>query len=332
MSQPQLLFQALSLDSLVLESLLKRHRNSHGRTLYFRRMSMVVQAMRRWQPLSLEEELHALQKERIKKDRRGEWSLKKDKHQDRVDALINKVCHGFPEILSRSLHASEALFTEVTRGFFLPFCTVALGALARICSILKRLGQSAISQLQDMTEVTIPLEIMQKGMETFLESSAMEKSESPNDQYESLLAGLGIHLRKAGKKGVAEQNRTQHATHIRDGSDMKKQPPVATSPVAVPNAPEVEEEIDIGESVASASMWVESKSETTSTSNRQMDSVVDQNLAVVESLKQQGTKKKSNKRKESSSSTIKSTAEKATKKKKKKKKSKKGDFFDSLFD
>jgi hypothetical protein len=329
MSQSTLLFQALSLDSFVLESLLKRHRNSHGRTLYFRRMSMVVQAMRRWQPLRLEQEVNALT-EQNKKKKAEEWILRKDTQQQQdMDALLHKICHGFPEILSRSLHASAALFTEVNRGFFLPFCTVALGALARISTLLKKLGQLAISQLQvvvsaNTTSISLPQEILHTTMETFLESATIESEQFSNGQDEILLASLGIRIPKSDKethRGTA-QGETEHETK-KQNNDDKKEPPTQ-SKQATPKAQEDYD--DIGESVVSAAILVKSKPDTTATGKQRgyVDSV-DQNSAIVESFKQRETKKKPKKRKDSSSTT-------KTAGKNKNKKVKKGDFFDSIFD
>jgi hypothetical protein len=294
-------------------------------------MSMVVQAMRRWQPLRLEQQLNALT-EQTKKKKTEEWILRKDTQQQQdMDALLHKICHGFPEILSRSLHASAALFTEVNRGFFLPFCTVSLGALARISSLLKRLGQFAISQLQvvvsaNTTSISLPQEILHTTMETFLESAKIESEQSSNDQDEILLASLGIRIQKSDKethRGTA-QNETEHETKKQNKND-KKDPPTTLSKQATPRAQEDYD--DIGESVVSAAILVKSKPDATATSKRRghVDSV-DQNSAIVESFKQRETKKKPKKRKDTSSTTTKTAG------KNKKKKVKKGDFFDSIFD
>jgi hypothetical protein len=297
-------------------------------------MSMVVQAMRRWEPLRLEQDVNAVT-EQNKKKKTDEWVLKKDTQQQQdMDALLHKICHGFPEILSRSLHASAALFTEVNRGFFLPFCTVALGALARISSLLKRLGQLAISQLQvvastNTTSISLPQEMLHTTMETFLGSATIESEQFSNHPDEILLASLGIQIPKSDKDTHRRtaQSEMEHETK-KQNNDDKKEPP-ALSKQATPKAQE--EEDDIGESVVSAAMLVKSTPGTTATSKRRgYVDAVDQNSAIVERFKQGESKKKPKKRKESSSTT--GTKTTAGKTKNKKKKVKKGDFFDSLFD
>ena len=39
--------EGLTLDVTVLEALLKRNRNNHGRAIYYRRMSMVLQSIKK---------------------------------------------------------------------------------------------------------------------------------------------------------------------------------------------------------------------------------------------------------------------------------------------
>ena len=63
---------------------------------------------------------------------------------------------------SRIQHASSALFIEISRGYFLPFCTVALAALARIRMVLRRIGRLGVTFVQlhvdDITAVMIQLQ------------------------------------------------------------------------------------------------------------------------------------------------------------------------------
>eukprot|EP00537_Pseudo-nitzschia_pungens_P001960 CAMPEP_0172379350 /NCGR_PEP_ID=MMETSP1060-20121228/69889_1 /TAXON_ID=37318 /ORGANISM="Pseudo-nitzschia pungens, Strain cf. cingulata" /LENGTH=495 /DNA_ID=CAMNT_0013107091 /DNA_START=27 /DNA_END=1515 /DNA_ORIENTATION=+ len=55
-----------------------------------------------------------------------------------------------PELLSKIQHASKALFKEVSRGFFLPFCTVALSAMARIRCFLMEIGAKGLVKLKEL--------------------------------------------------------------------------------------------------------------------------------------------------------------------------------------
>ena len=55
--------------------------------------------------------------------------------------LSRKLTHHLPEVLSRILYAAEGLYTELSRGYFVPFCTVALAAISRIRALLMRMGR-----------------------------------------------------------------------------------------------------------------------------------------------------------------------------------------------
>ena len=54
------------------------------------------------------------------------------------------------EIISRIHHAAKMLFVEVSRGFFLPFCSVALASIARIRAMLMEIGRLCLSHLYDI--------------------------------------------------------------------------------------------------------------------------------------------------------------------------------------
>lgn len=158
--------QALTLDLSILERLLVRHRCSHGRAIYFRRLSMVLQATRRhalveiimerqWPKLFDKKTLEYSQRCKRKRnpdqwDIRGGDILTDEERSIRslFDSLQLLWTDAVQEILSRIDHASHMLFLEVSRGFFLPFCAVALGALARIRSLLVKMGRMGLSQLQ----------------------------------------------------------------------------------------------------------------------------------------------------------------------------------------
>jgi hypothetical protein len=62
-----------------------------------------------------------------------------------------------PEILSRIQHASKSLFIEVSRGFFLPFCTVALSSLARIRSLLIEIGVRGLTKIRDLSDEVLQI-------------------------------------------------------------------------------------------------------------------------------------------------------------------------------
>lgn len=176
---PDTLLEGLALDVSVLDALLKRHRCSHGRTIYFRRMEMVLNRLFVRSRKSMVEnavfrlkivrkDLNQYHQEQNRKimsrkrrynDEEEQWDINKEpdaslSRSSRIARELKDLSYiwtrNFPELLLRIQHASKALFTEVTRGFFLPFCTVGLGALARIRSLLMFIGLGGLIQLQEL--------------------------------------------------------------------------------------------------------------------------------------------------------------------------------------
>lgn len=193
---PEVYLEGLSLDAFILDALLKRHRCSHGRTIYFRRMKMVLNRLmlRReggaadvskpkketvvedalYRLADLQKTINGYQQEQKRKrasrkrrhnnneEEEEQWDLQSihslspssksgligQEFQDLISIWIGII----PEILSKIHHASKALFTEVSRGFFLPFCTIALGALARIRALLMEIGLRGLTTIRDLSD------------------------------------------------------------------------------------------------------------------------------------------------------------------------------------
>jgi len=55
-----------------------------------------------------------------------------------------------PECLSRLEYTCEAFYREIANGFFLPYCSVVVAALARIRVILMRFGREAVKECIDI--------------------------------------------------------------------------------------------------------------------------------------------------------------------------------------
>lgn len=196
---PEILLEGLLLDVSILDSLLKRHRCSHGRTIHFRRMSMALNRLIRRErdgsgahrklvvvadmvsrldklqnsisEYNQEQKNKSSSKKRPHNEAEEKWdlqSLKKTiaanippsptqlKIKD-FEELTRFWTGHIPEILSRIQHASKSLFIEVGRGFFLPFCTVALGALARIRSLLMEIGIKGLARIRALSEEALQL-------------------------------------------------------------------------------------------------------------------------------------------------------------------------------
>ena len=78
----------------------------------------------------------------------------------RVMHLMQKITHHVPEVLSRILYAAEGLYTELSRGYFVPFCTAALAAISRIRALLMRMGREGCIELgRCLTAIDNALEI-----------------------------------------------------------------------------------------------------------------------------------------------------------------------------
>jgi hypothetical protein len=65
-----------------------------------------------------------------------------------VRRIYNTVTIALPEIISRIYHAAAALFMDLSKGYFVPLCSVFLAIISRIRVILMRLGREAIELLQ----------------------------------------------------------------------------------------------------------------------------------------------------------------------------------------
>jgi len=87
---------------------------------------------------------------------------------ERLDVLRKSIVVGLPECLSRLEFAAEPLFAEISRGYFLPFCTVAVGVISRIRTLLLRLGRYAL-QYSRFVE-------LEKQLEQIMDSSKNRKS------------------------------------------------------------------------------------------------------------------------------------------------------------
>ena len=205
-SIPNILLDALKYDVSILDSLLKRHRSSHGRTIYFRRMKMTVKCLMEQQQqqqttitIPVVEHVYRLKEfmtnvnryvQELKRKEKRRQRYRNEQEEEEVEwctrsslslnndgaviagttlvvvaqppsirrGLINELkdlvevwTQHVPEILSRIRHSSLALIKEVSRGFFLPFCTVALAALARVrCIVMDVIGLRGLTILHNL--------------------------------------------------------------------------------------------------------------------------------------------------------------------------------------
>ena len=154
--------EALSLDVGVIQKILRTNAAAQRRTKYFQRLDMAYRSLQKHDLLVLFSTYQQLTKdvtevaERKKKQKkRAEifWDFAplkgSETSQDNQDVqqliqLINRikdgVGKGIPEVIGRMEYASDAFFREMARGFFLPLCSTAVAAIARIRILLKSLG------------------------------------------------------------------------------------------------------------------------------------------------------------------------------------------------
>ena len=139
--------EALSLDIFVLQSLLKQHRCSHGRTKYFQRISMVLRALERYNVLDFPDQMENMRKDvngksqdlvrkkkrqqKLRSSNDDEWYIskanadgrgtptKEDKQLDNIIAQLTNIqqtlLKNVPEVLSRieALMKSERTVSDL---------------------------------------------------------------------------------------------------------------------------------------------------------------------------------------------------------------------------
>jgi hypothetical protein len=195
------IMEGLAWEVTILRLLLQRHRTSHGRTKYYRRMMMTLQCLNCKQPTTTNnnvvvfcDAMERLESCKQETTLQQKWSLTAERsstnqstfsstkvistttktkttpfldasllsQQEEFRDLVRIFTQDIQQVLSRIVHASRALYWEVSRGFFLPFCTVALSALARIRVMVLYLGRVALTQLKN--EIQPRLGLVQESM------------------------------------------------------------------------------------------------------------------------------------------------------------------------
>lgn len=334
---------ALELDLTVLQALLKRNQHSHGRTLYFQRMSMAWRAIQRHEIMSVTVESLQQALQKYSKNRE-QWSVEgRDPLADiqkQVREIVSLLEKGVPEITSRIDHATEALFVEVARGFFLPLCVVALGCLARIRILvlrnarklvldLQRLILGEYKQLADVTALVDP-SFFETTLERFLEPS-MQLQQTSRLDVDRTLQSLG--MTRKGKKRSESASDVGNTTVVGDDvvDDDDGTDKITTISTTVAKKPPPADDDDLGESVAmlqesDATMKPDLPLPISTGASLHAQDVSDKNLQFLDQLK---TTSSTGKRSREQSPCDKSKKKKKRKKESKKKKRK--DVFDEIF-
>lgn len=158
-----MIWKQLKLDVFVLQAWKRSNMCAHGHTLYYRRVSMVLQALERYQVVgglsSGDENASSMLSHTPQSSKSNEetttaaseaWTnypKRKSRGVSHEKAMMDqgKLLHHMPELLSRIEWAARALALELARGFFLPVCSVAVAALARIYYILDKTGAGRVT-------------------------------------------------------------------------------------------------------------------------------------------------------------------------------------------
>jgi hypothetical protein len=377
---PDTLLQALSLDLSVLEALLKKnYRCSHGRAKYFSRISMTLRSIQRYnfsdipsQLTTLEKEVNTQSQQLKRKKRRNEeeaWDLKKKTKdpvlvslEQQLSNLQQTLCDHLPQVLSRIQHASVALFKEVSRGFFLPFCTVALAALARTRMLLRRLGRLALVDLNqfkgtisevlgEQSSILLTSDQMEQGIYMYMApSSGPPDFTIQNDAIRAqTLASLGLtNVQFIKSETQSNQgNKAETTSNIDLSAASSDEFASNLGSTAAPMEYDDDGD-DLGESMEDNRTELEADdieqvgpaADDSQSNLRRPSDPMDRNMALVVNIKAKAkkqdkktpkdkkSKKDSKKRKDPERAQPPAGVEKKSKTKKKGK----GDFFDSLFD
>lgn len=325
---------AVVLDVAVLKALLERNRYSHGRTLYFQRISMVLRSLQRFDILGMATEVERIQAsvERfcslIKEER---WDMsRKTEEIELQKQLISDwsqieqgVIHHIPEVLSRIRHAASALFTEISRGFFVPFCAVALASLSRIYVLLQRIGRNLLaeclafsnrlSSLFGWKTKLLSATNVEKSLSLFTEDNLIELQRWSEEQYK-----MSKEAKSLKSLGLSPFQIPTEIIPLADESSVVTKGERLT-------------DNDVGQAVLSShfSQVEESKEQISAKKDPQpfLHDELDTNMKLVNDMKV----RKSDSKKADALSLRKGKKDKGVSTTKKAKKAKKKDFFDTLF-
>ena len=416
--------QAIDLDISILQAVLQRNRCSHGRCKYYQRLAMALKALQRDSVLAkLPGQLESLQEDlRLERHRRSSASLKRKgkgksdefwvlanttessasppsststslllliQLSEQVAAAAQRTAAFVTDSIRRLEYAAEMLWVEIARGFFLPFCTVAVAAVARIRTLLRQwfLAQqsplaalhneihhdwsSIVNQETRTTEKKLfprlwKLVDVQALQEQGLLSASDAETDTPparttgtvadarRQQCRAVWESLGIPAQRQQEYLTTLPTATQSqstpssdavssyqgaleattiadttTTHLENDVMKERYPPVSETADAEWSAFDDQQHADVGESVGLQSDEAAGSELDVDYSQRasavEYDEI-DQNQALVQTLRRSKNKLKFKERKAKRAPTEGTKLEK-----RKQKKAKKEDFFDTLF-
>lgn len=304
---------ALKLEISIVEALLSRNRSSHGRTIYYKRLQMVMQCIRKCSLLDFASRLKIQMQDLSKMDR----ASTSEERQEELEYLTTTLSATFPELVSRIEHAAKAFFTEIGRGFFLPYCTVAVAALARIRILVLQMGHEGIAEMHNLG-----VDLAHRLPEYAVEEERDKQASLDANHLKLLYKSLGIAWK--GNGGTITKSRSEKSG-AKEKTTSQSDPGEETQPSpAVPS-------FSNGDSFEAEDLGLHVGMDRTNAVVVAQSERVDHNFEIMMSTKTALSKaKNARKRKFAKEERPKAVEEgKGTTKERKKKKKK--DFFDDLF-
>lgn len=345
---------ALDLDLNLLRLILRRQQAAHGRTRYFRHLTMALLCWDRHAIHELPADWSSFQKIKfeawkkaqleyqtnLKSKRKREeecWSIRSKTHVasrqskwepvlKELDKLIHRTTIAWDEVESRMSYAVKSITTEVARGFFLPFLSVALGAMARIRALFLRWRLDLLTNI-------VPL-LMHQVASLEMPSDATEQAQLRTTlaTFKQSVEGKECQSQKITKQERNWQEKTTTLRRIGLAGFGSRQAPTILAPTTAPNGDDQSLDTDFrakGRPNTPSTLSSTAKEASTNaeedlgerlgqlpqTSRAAVHTETDANSEFVTSLQKKRKRK-----------------DKQKKKKKSKKTRKEGDFFDALFD
>jgi hypothetical protein len=142
-------------------------------------------------------------------------------HQNEIEFLSKTLSTFIPELVSRIDHAARALFTEISRGFFLPFCTVAASALARIRFLIVQGGYESIMDMHKLG-VTLSHQVVKYYDDAVKEDNNEIQDIERTRNLRLLAESIGIAWTGGKVKKFETMSKTMNIENVEDDSRISR--------------------------------------------------------------------------------------------------------------
>jgi len=143
--------------------------------------------------------------------------IKKDIERDiahHIQWLHYAVTTSLPQLQSRIINTSNMLFQEIAKGYFLPFCSIAIGILARIRTIILRWGREAVAQCMEVINSLVNNEKynLSRGLRETVTKHCLVDSSIWMKEFMEVESSWNIH-------NVRKENVNNRGSKMKDRSD-----------------------------------------------------------------------------------------------------------------